>query len=139
MLTDYRAEHQKGKSQEGIDLSQFLICKSEHQLTRYGVKFEDLQTNKDLYMQVIDKYMHHDDVKKIWVVDKIHDMVDDLTNNLNSIEEICQKSEEMVFWYGTDFEELDKISSRYQFMNYLKQNINNPCPELYLYVHCKEK
>ena len=89
-------------------MSQFLICRSKHQMTKYAVKFVDIVTNKVLYMQVIDKYMQGDDIEKIWVVDTIHDMVNDLTHNIEIIEEIGQKSEVMVFWYGTDFEELDK-------------------------------
>ena len=94
--------------------------------------------NYNLYMQVIDKYMQGD-VEKIWVVENIHDMIDDLEQNLNIIDEICQKSELMVFWYGTDFEDLDEIFSRQHLMSYLKENINNPCLEIYLIVNCRDK
>lgn len=127
------------KIKEDIELSQFLICKSEYQMTNYGVKFENVETNKNLYMRVINKYMQDDDLDKIWIVDNIHEMVDDLSKNLNFIEEISRKSEVMVFWYGTDFEELDKIYSRKQLMNYLKENIDNPCLEINLYFNCKDK
>ena len=37
-------------------------------MTKYGMKLKEIETNKDLYMQVIDKYMQYDDVEKIWVV-----------------------------------------------------------------------
>ena len=123
------------KIKENIELSQFLICKSQHQMTKYGVKIEDIETNKSMYMQAIDKYMQGN-VEKIWVVNNIHDMIDNLAQNLNIIDEISRKSEVMVFWYGTDFEELDLFNSRQQLMNYLQENINNPCLEIYLYVNC---
>lgn len=126
------------KIKEDIELSQFLICKSEQQMTKYSMKIEDIETNRNLYMQVIDKYMQGD-VEKIWVVENIHDMIDDLEQNLNLIDEICQKSELMVFWYGTDFEDLDEIFSRQHLISYLKENINNPCLEIYLIVNCRDK
>ena len=95
------------KIKEDIELSQFLICKSEQQMTKYSMKVEDIEINRNLYMQVIDEYM--------------------------------QKSELMVFWYGTDFEDLDEIFSRQHLMSYLKENINNPCLEIYLIVNCRDK
>lgn len=115
-------------------MSQFLICKSEHNLSKYGIRLQDTSSNIDLYYKVINQYVPKEDVNNIWVIDKIHNMINQLQNNLHEIQEIASKSEWMIFWYGSDFDELDVISSEQELMGYLKRNITNPCLEIYLYV-----
>ena len=55
------------KIKEDIELSQFLICKSEQQMTKYSMKVEDIEINRNLYMQVIDKYMQGDEIGRAHV------------------------------------------------------------------------
>lgn len=66
-------------------------------------------------------------------------MVNKLKRNLDIIKEIGQRSELMIFWYGSEYEELDKIDSIQLLMNYLYDNINNPCLEIYLNVDLGSK
>lgn len=40
----------------------------------------------------------------------------------------------MIFWYGSEYEELDRMDSTQSLINYLKDNMDNPCLELDLYV-----
>lgn len=40
----------------------------------------------------------------------------------------------MIFGYGSKYDKLDKINSTQLLMNYLHDNIHNPCLEIYLYV-----
>lgn len=67
-------------------------------------------------------------------IDKIHDLITRLEDNLHIIEEISSKCEIMIFWYGSDFQELDLLSSQQELMDYLKNNITDPCLEIYLYI-----
>lgn len=115
-------------------MSQFLICKSDDNLSKYGIRLQDTSSNIDLYYAVINQYAPKEKVNNIWVIDKIHDMINQLRCNLHEIQEIASKSEWMIFWYGSDFDELDVISSEQELMDYLKCNITNPNLEIYLYV-----
>lgn len=115
-------------------MSQFLICKSKEKLSKYGSRLNNVVSNRELYDKVIDKYMKNENIDDIWVIDVIHDMVNKLECNLGIIKEIGQRSELMIFWYGSEYEELDEIDSIQLLMNYLYDNINNPCLEIYLYV-----
>lgn len=115
-------------------MSQFLICKSKEKLSKYGSRLNNVVSNRELYDKVIDKYMKNENIDDIWVIDAIHDMVNKLECNLGIIKEIGQRSELMIFWYGSEYEELDEIDSIQLLMNYLYDNINNPCLEIYLYV-----
>ncbi len=105
----------------------------------YGSQLNYIVLNKALYNEVIKKYMYNENIDNIWVIDEIHDMINMLDCNLDIIEEISQKSELMIFWYGSEYEELDRVDSVQSLMNYLMNNIDNPCLEIYLYVDLKNK
>lgn len=126
---------QTGKIKEDINVSQFLICKSKDNLAKYGMKFKDTVSNKNLYIQVVNKYVKDTDVQDIWIINRIDDMINQLEDNMQIIDEISSKSELMIFWYGSEFQELDLMSSKQELMRYLKKNITNPCMEIYLYVN----
>lgn len=120
-------------------MSQFLICKSKENLSLYGSRLEDIVQNRTLYNKVVDEYMHNENLDNIWVIDTIHDMVNRLGDNFDSISEISRKSEIMIFWYGSEYEKLDRMDSTQSLMNYLRENIDNPCLEIYLYVDLQNK
>lgn len=44
------------------------------------------------------------------------------------------KSQKKIFWYGTDYKDLDNVHSRENLTNVLRQYFNDPCVELYLYA-----
>ena len=85
-------------------MSQFLICKSKEKLSKYGSRLNNVVSNRELYDKVIDKYMKNENIDDIWVIDAIHDMVNKLECNLGIIKEIGQRSELMIFWYGSEYE-----------------------------------
>ena len=74
-------------------MSQFLICKSEDNLSKYGIRLQDTSSNIDLYYAVANQYTPNENINNIWVIDKIHDMINQLQNNLYEIQEIASKSE----------------------------------------------
>ena len=74
-------------------------------------------------MRYFSLYMKNENIDDIWVIDAIHDMVNKLECNLGIIKEIGQRSELMIFWYGSEYEELDEIDSIQLLMNYLYDNI----------------
>ena len=120
-------------------MSQFLICKSKNEMTKYGIRLQEVEFNKDLYLRVINKYMPDVSGDEVWVIENIHNLLNALEYNLNYIEEICRNSELMVFWYGCDYDELERIDSRQMLMDYLKDNISNSCLEIYLFVDLRNE
>lgn len=91
-----------------------------------------------MYYAVANQYTPNENINNIWVIDKIHDMINQLQNNLYEIQEIASKSEWMIFWYASDFDKLDVISLEQDLMEYLKCNISNPSLEIYLYVRLRK-
>lgn len=113
-------------------MSQFLICKSKENLSDYGYKLKDVISNKDLMQRVGQKYFDKED--EIWVIESIHEMLNSLEENMITIRDIAQKSQEMIFWYGTEYDGLDNLYSVKELMDYLQNEYKNPCLELYLHV-----
>lgn len=115
-------------------MSQFLLCKSKENLAAYGMKVGEALTNTNLYADVLNRYEMDRDIEEVWVINQIHDMLDQLDDHMNIIEEIISKSEWMLFWYGNEFQELEQISSRQELIGYLEENLHNPCLEIYLFA-----
>lgn len=113
-------------------MSQFLICKSKENLSEYGCKLNGVIGNKDLLQRVGQKYFDKED--EIWVIESIHEMLNSLEENIITIRDIAQKSQEMIFWYGIEYEGLDNLYSEKELIDYLEDEYKNPCLELYLHV-----
>lgn len=129
---------QARKIREDINMSQFLICKAEKDLSNYGKKINEIILNHDLFSKVINQYIMEENADAIWIIENIHEMVDQLEKHMEIIEEIISKSDVMIFWYGSDFQELEVVNSRFELLDYLKQNVANPCFEIYLYADFNE-
>ena len=113
-------------------MSQFLICESKENLSEYGCKLNELVDNKDLLELVKQKYFGAKD--EIWVIIGIHEMLNCLEENIVIIKNIAQKSKEMVFWYGSEYEDLDNLYSEEELIDYLYSEYNDWGLELYLHV-----
>lgn len=125
---------QARKIREDIDMSQFLICKAAEDLSNYGKKIDDTILNYDLFSKVINQYIMSEKADDIWIIENIHEMVNHLQKHMEIIEEIVSKSDVMIFWYGSDFQELEVVNTRCELMDYLKHNVDNPCFEIDLYA-----
>lgn len=125
---------QARKIRGDINMSQFLICKAEKDLSNYGKKINDIILNHDLFSKVINQYIMEENADAIWIIENIHEMVNQLDTHMEIIEEIIFKSDVMIFWYGSDFQELEVVNSRFELLDYLKQNVDNPCFEIDLYA-----
>lgn len=129
---------QERKIREDINMSQFLICKAEKDLSNYGKRIDDTIINYDLFSKVINQYAMNEKADAIWIIENIHKMVNQLQKHMEIIEEIIYKSDVMIFWYGSDFQELEVVNSRCELLDYLKHNVDNPCFEIDLYADFKE-
>ncbi|MDE7432103.1 MAG: hypothetical protein K2N34_09350 [Lachnospiraceae bacterium] len=64
-------------------------------------------------------------------------MINQIKNNMEIIEEICNKSDWMIL--GMVLSSLDLMSSKQELMGYLKKKITDPCIEIYLYDDLENK
>lgn len=129
---------QEKKIREDINMSQFLLCKTQEDLSGYGKKIIDTTNNRELFLCVINQYIPKEKLENIWVINNIHEMVDRLQEYICVIEEIVLRSEVLIFWYGSDFRELEVVNSREKLMLYLKNEITNPCVEIDLYADFRD-
>lgn len=113
-------------------MSQFLICKSLYDLSYIGSRMDEINENKELYEEVVERY--YLTKEDIWVIDKIHEMVNDIKINIDSICTISEKCKKMIFWYGTDYEDLEQIFSTSELRTFLERYYDDPCVEIYLTV-----
>lgn len=115
-------------------MSQFLLCRTDKDLSKYGTNISYNVLNKDLLDKVKQMYFPNDLDEKIWSIEKIHDIINDYFINKNIIYDIFNLSDEMIFWYGSDYLELDVIDSYDDFCNIIKKNLEDNSYELYLRV-----
>jgi len=115
-------------------LSQFLLCRTDKDLGKYGIKISQNVFNKDLLYKVKQMYFPNDLDEKIWNIEKIHDITNDFLINKNIIYDIYNLSDEMIFWYGSDYLDLDVIDSYDDFCYMIEKNMEDISCELYLRV-----
>ncbi|MDE6761768.1 MAG: hypothetical protein K2J90_14005 [Lachnospiraceae bacterium] len=103
----------------------------------------DLQkTNNDLYRSVLNKYYLYVEYYDIWIIENIHDfcnevldydrfIVSELYHVLDELYDLC---EWMILWYGGEYDNLQEIYTKEEFLNYVKCCVENPCCEIYARV-----
>ncbi len=112
-------------------MSQFLICKSKRDLSAFGVPLSKCVHNKSLYNNVVDYYLEGV-TDNIWVIEKICDWIYDINNYIEHIRTIARKSDVAIFWYGSEFADLDRVYSLDELMEYIKKESFDSNIELYL-------
>ena len=113
-------------------MSQFLICKSKNDLSKYGIPFSSCKLNKNLYEEAINYYFKGL-TENIWIIEKMCNWIYELNKNMDKVVEISEKSDIAVFWYGSEYNDLENIYSIEELIDYIGQEINNPCIELYIF------
>ena len=113
-------------------MSQFLICKSYEDLSSYGCTFLQCKNNKLLYSSVIEKYINGN-FDNIWIIERISKWIDDTNKEMNFIYELIDKSDILIFWYGTDYDDLDVFYSKEEMIRYIDLEIEESCVELYIF------
>lgn len=124
-------------------MSQFLMCKAKANLLQYGGKLlNTCEINNNFFVSVLTRYYAIDEYDDIWVIGNIHEYCnetlsyDDFFSSelfylLNNIFDLC---EWMIFWYGSEYDDLDKVYSKDELLNYVQHCIEKPCCQLYVRV-----
>ena len=133
------------KLEENI-VSQFMICKSKYNLEKYGRKLIGLQNiNIDLCHLVLEKYYPDVETCDVWIIEKIHNLCDEVLDYekfivselyqvLNNVYDLC---EWIIMWYGGEYDDLEEIYSKEDFIDYVKCCVEVPCCEMYVRVCIK--
>ena len=126
-------------------MSQFMICKSSIDLTKFGGKLMNMNDkNNDLFISVVQEHYAEQTYSNLWIIEKIDDYsckqlyYDEFFSSklfflLNNLYEIC---EWMIFWYASDYDELYVVHTKKELIDYVQQCIEKPGCELYIKV-CK--
>jgi hypothetical protein len=133
-------------------MSQFMVCKSIYDLAEHNcVKIAHCKENREFYFDVVKDWFGNVN-DGIWVVPNI-DIVFTQAQKQNGthlfkmtklyalLSMLFDVSEILILWYGSEYQDLDKISTRDQFLNYVEASIADPMCECYMYVlnnanHC---
>ena len=49
--------------------------------------------------------------KDVWIIEAMADGICDIKHSISKIEILARKSDAMIFWYGNECDELDKVYS----------------------------
>lgn len=124
-------------------MSQFILCKSNENLSRNGgILFDSEIENILLYQTVLEQYFPNIDNKNVWVIKDIHNFCDtqlkqeeylysDIFCIMNRLYDVC---EWILLWYGDDYRDLEELHTKERFLKYIGNKIENPCCELYAKV-----
>ena len=133
-------------------MSQFMMCFSYENLT--GFEFSNLTkniSNKELFIKVADKNLKHKENKNIWVMEKIDDYFSEAqlflnngksfksTKLYNILFNICDLCEVIIFWYGSEFENLDMVIDKKQMLLKIEESVKDSMCECYLIFKNKSK
>lgn len=127
-------------------VSQFMICETKNDLVQVGcTKLLECIENKEFLIQVINNVLLNKiNFDNLWVfenIDKyfvktqreIHQGVKfeetDLYYKLNIL---CDSCDKIILWYGNDFEELDKVINKTDFLFNIRKDIENSICESYI-------
>lgn len=121
-----------------------MMCKSKSDLKEYGGNLFGLQkSNNELYQSVLTKYYPNTEYYDVWIIENIHNLcnevldddrfiVSELYHILNELYDLC---EWIILWYGGEYNDLEEVHSKNEFLNCVKCCMENPCCEIYLMVH----
>ena len=112
-------------------MSQFLICKAQSDLSSFGVPLTECKNNLNLYRDVVNYYF--DGItENVWVIEKICNWIYDADHHMDDIKTIVSNSDMAVFWYGSEFMDLDSVYSHEEVVERIKQESSDSSIELYL-------
>lgn len=120
-------------------MSQFMLCKSEYNLSDLGgTSLTLLQENKEIYQAMAKQYHPNLSDFTFWVMDlqPLRDEAIEAKNFTSSkfytvLNELYEKCDQILLWYGDKQEGLTEFFTKDVFFDYVKECVENPCCEMY--------
>lgn len=127
-------------------MSQFMICETKNDLVQVGCeKLSKCKENREFFIQVIKNALLNEmKFDNLWVFENIDKYFvetqcethqgkkfeeTDLYYKLNMLCDLCDK---VILWYGSDFQELDKVTNKKDFLFNIGVDIGNSVCESYI-------
>ena len=127
-------------------MSQFMLCKSQIDLTSYDcTKVEHCFANNEYLLKIAGEIFEDVNLGEIWAVTDIDNLFTQaqkqlfesskLPTLLSSLFDVCDI---LVLWYSDFYNDLDEVNTKEQFLISVKNGIHDPSGmcECYLYVKC---
>lgn len=124
-------------------MSQFMVCKAEVDLGQFGGILLDSKDKSNAFiLPMLEQYYPESPYDNIWVINNMEEYcckqlranefaVSDLYFLLNNLYDICDW---MIFWYGSEYDDLDEVCSKDELIRYVQKHMEEPCCELYVRV-----
>ncbi|MCL2715725.1 MAG: hypothetical protein FWD68_14365 [Alphaproteobacteria bacterium] len=130
-------------------MTQFMLCLSpidlrsreQRLLSAHGECWTTDIKNSDLFVAVADCCFDRHDMKDVWVIRKIDEATAAPSRHEDfirqSLVQLYEASEMMVLWYGNEYTDLDRIETKDDLVDFLRNlQIDNA---LELYILCRNK
>lgn len=125
-------------------MSQFMICKANFDLKKYGGRSLILNEKKDEFFFRVLREHNIKEYDNVWIIGNIDDYCSEQLHYndffvskfyyfLNDLYDLC---EWMILWYGNEYGNLDEVYAKDEFINYIQRCMEVPACELYVRVEC---
>lgn len=125
-------------------VSQFMICYSKQDLTKLECTcLLKIKNNKELLKNVKETYFRNVENDNVWVLEGVDELFVDAqkylmtekkfesTHLYNIIKQISDICETIIFWYGSEYDDLDVVNDKNQLFLALKDALNDSMCECY--------
>jgi len=126
-------------------MSQFMLCKSEHNLERLNcVKFLSYKRKSKFLIEVANEYVSIEEQKNLWILPEMDEYCTKAQKSMNEgnsfentelyylLDKLYDECTDFILWYASDYLQLDEISNREEFFDLIEQEIRCPYCELYI-------
>ena len=126
-------------------MSQFMICKSDIDLTAYScARIADSLKTNGIFARIVNELLG-DNLDDIWELTDIDFLFTQAQNKpfedselnvkLSALFDVCDV---LILWYSDFYQDLDCVNTKEQFLSAVAEGVNDPSGlcECYLYVNC---
>jgi len=131
-------------------MSQFMLCKTSRNLVEQGcVKISDSKLNKEFLAKAAKEVFACDTLHDIWEVSNIDDLIIqcqrqivdhsfEITELYSLLSSLFDLSDTLALWYSDEYQDLDYVYSKEQFLGSVKESVMDSMCECYLYAICPQ-
>jgi len=129
-------------------MSQFMLCKSSRNLEKLGcVRIADCKLNREFLTKAARQVLACDTLHDIWEVSNFDDLLTqaqrqiveqsfETTELYSLLSSLFDASDTIVLWYGDEYQDLNHVNNKEQFLSSVRESLMDSMCECYLYVSC---
>lgn len=129
-----------------MSVSQFILCKTSNDLSsRGGIKVSEYVGDNKALVGVVKEYFPGDESDDIWFIENIDSLFTHAQEQVNEkafihtelytlLRELYEISDILVLWYSDDYQDLDCVATKTEFLNIVEGSIKTPTCECYVYL-----